>query len=60
MNLPPLLPCDEILKRLKRITPESVPGREYIVRISTARIVFSALYTDAITGTGWRRATSTG
>nr|WP_294506723.1 BsuBI/PstI family type II restriction endonuclease [uncultured Rhodopila sp.] len=50
MSLPPILPIDEILERLKVIFPEGVPDRNYLVREMTARAVFTALYIGAIQG----------
>lgn len=52
MSLPPLLPVDEIGRRLAAIFPEGVPNREHIVRPNTARVVFCALYIGAIEGRG--------
>jgi hypothetical protein len=50
MSLPPILPIDEILERLKAIFPEGTPDRNYLVRDMTARALFTALYIGAIEG----------
>jgi hypothetical protein len=51
MSFPPLLPVDEIRKRLVAIFPEGLPNREHIVKPNTARVVFCSLYIGAIEGT---------
>jgi len=50
MPLPPLLPPDQILERLKIIFPEGTPDRNYLVREMAARAVFTALYIGAVEG----------
>jgi hypothetical protein len=44
--LPPLLPVEEIEKRLAVV----FPAREYIMRLNTVRTIFAALYIGAIEG----------
>jgi hypothetical protein len=49
--LPPLLPVDEIRRRLAAIFPAGIPNREHIVRPNTARVIFCSLYIGAVAGT---------
>jgi BsuBI/PstI restriction endonuclease domain/BsuBI/PstI restriction endonuclease HTH domain len=48
--MPPLLPVEEIERRLTVIFPVGVPAREYITRLNTVRTVFAALYIGAVEG----------
>jgi hypothetical protein len=52
MPLPPLLPLDEVHRRLQAIFPEGTPNRGYCTRKLAASTVFVALYVGAIEGTG--------
>lgn len=49
-GFPPLLPVDEIRKRLANIFPDGVPNREHIIKPNTARLLFAALYIGAVVG----------
>ena len=48
----PLLDIAGIGKRLSVIFPEGTPARSYLVREASARTIFTALYMDAVDGTG--------
>lgn len=48
----PLLTREEVHARLQTIFPEGTPHRAYIIRMLAASTVFTALYIDAIEGTG--------
>ncbi|MBV9248696.1 MAG: hypothetical protein JO227_05545 [Acetobacteraceae bacterium] len=50
MSLPPILPPDQILERLKIIFPEGTPDRNYLIREMAARAVFTALYIGTVDG----------
>lgn len=49
--MPPLIPTDKILERLRLIFSEGTPGREHIITKSTARVIFAAIFIGAILGT---------
>lgn len=51
MNLPALLGWPAVHERLQFIFPQGLPERAYLVRESSARTVFVALYVGAIEGT---------
>lgn len=50
MSLPSLISWQDIHARLQVIFPEGTPNRGYLIRESTARTVFTALYVGAIAG----------
>lgn len=47
-TMPPLLSPEDIAKRLAVIFPKGVPAREHILKPSTSRSVFAALYVGAV------------
>lgn len=52
MSLPPLLPWEEIQKRLEVVYPEGVAEyRNYLVGEAAAKSIFAALYIGAVQGT---------
>lgn len=50
MMLPSLLSWPAIRERLLTIFPEGLEERQYLVREATARVVFTALYVGAVSG----------
>jgi hypothetical protein len=56
MNLPPLVPWDEIHKRLPVIFPPGMANREHSVWEIAAKTIFVMLYTGSVEGRGqWLR-----
>lgn len=49
-SFPPLLPVGAISQRLATIFPKGIPNREHIVKLNTARVIFSSLYIGAVEG----------
>ena len=48
MNLPPLIPWQQVRERLLVVFPEGTPGRGYLVREATAKTIFSEYQFGAI------------
>lgn len=48
----PLLTRDQVHERLQAIFPEGAPNRAYLTRMLAASAVFTALYIDAVDGSG--------
>ncbi len=48
----PLLTREQVHARLQEIFPDGAPNRAYLTRMLAASTVFTALYTDAVEGSG--------
>jgi len=52
MNLPELIPVDEIRLRLERVFPEGTAERGFLIRELAAKVIYTMLYAGAIDGAG--------
>jgi hypothetical protein len=52
VSLPALLPRDQVHKRLQDVFPAGAPNRNYCTRLLAASTVFTALYVNAVEGSG--------
>src|SRR5947209_9325911 len=50
MNLPELVPVDEIKRRLEEIFPDGTTDRNYLIRELAAKVIYTMLYAGAVEG----------
>jgi len=55
-SLPPVPPLEIIIERLPLIIPEGTPNRNYCIRNTGIKIIYTMIYVGAVEGTGIRFA----